>query len=115
MSNPNRRPVAPALAAAVDANSRDTSPVIVQGEQTGQIAGVIAEIGNAAESHDTAIDKLLDGGEIATIEGRVLMVFDDFAPNAVASWPIAEAGTLEEGGFIDCHPNAVAYAKSLIA
>lgn len=103
MSNPNRRPVSPATAIAAA-----TVAATLPETQTPQ------PVVDPAEKSSEAIDATTGAPTVMLLKGRVLVAFEDYEPNQLVTFGTDEARTLEDGGFIDCHPNAVAYAESLI-
>lgn len=54
-----------------------------------------------------------DGADEGDTFARVLVAFEDHAPNAVITLPIALGRSLQSQGVVDCHPDAVAYAQGL--
>ncbi len=52
---------------------------------------------------------------VALVEGRVLSATAGHAVDAVIELPAAEAEAAEKAGWLDTHPDAVAFAKSLPA
>lgn len=100
MANPNRRPVLPTLAAAAATSAAAPSAA--------DRPAPVAE--QAAETSPT-IETAPINGDI--VEGRVIVAFEDYEPNDVYAGSADDALVLEISGHIDCHPSAVAYAKSL--
>ena len=103
MAASNRRTPTPANSSVVAVTPVANDPAIT----TTAGAESSAEENRVSEDHDD-----IDAGEL--VEGRVIMAFDGHEPNDLFRGSAEDAEIWHDAGYIDCHPSAVAYAKSLI-
>lgn len=108
MSNATRRTPTPAGAAAPTAEDMTVTSTDPAKAATGT-AESSTDQGNALIDEKPPVP---DNDE-TLVPGRVLIAFEDYAPNDVGTWSETEAIALHDSGHIDIHEAAVAYALSL--
>lgn len=114
MGKPIRQPVTAATIAAAVASAADAGTAGAPVTEA-PIADTAADAPKADEQAQAGqAQAAVDEGSDEPVEGRVLIAFDDYAPNDIFVGPRDETDELERAQKIDCDPKAVAYAKSLI-
>jgi len=118
MSNPKRQPVPAAAPATTQAESATASAAAASDKAqdaaasaTGSETQAVGAPGAATVASDDGAAPVADGEQV---EARVLVAFEAYDANDVAIVRAADVERLVGAGKIDPHPDAVAYAKSLI-